>query len=88
MGEDIRLEIDTQTQMKEVFQLIAARKSIPKSRFVIKIPAFLEAAPASNPAPELADNECVFLFFFFVHMLLIVCLWSLEVAMLGTLSVA
>ena len=35
MGEDIRLEIDTQTQMKEVFQLIAARKSIPKSRFVI-----------------------------------------------------
>jgi len=61
MGEDIRLEIDTQTQLKEVFQLIAARKSIPKSRFVLKIPAFLEAAPKSNPEPELADNECVIL---------------------------
>lgn len=73
MGEDIRFEIDTQTQMKEVFQLIAAHKSIPKSRFVLKIPAFLEAAPGSNPEPELADNECVFLchLWLFINLLLL-----------------
>lgn len=59
MGEDINLEIDTQTRMEELFRLIAARKSIPKSRFALKIPAFLVAASEANPEPAPADNECV-----------------------------
>ena len=59
MGDDVDFEIDTQTRMDDLFKIIAERKNIPKSRFVLKIPSFLVAPSEANPEPEPTDNECV-----------------------------
>jgi len=53
MGRDVPMEIDTTLRLDAFFRLIANKKSIPKTRFVVKLPA--SSAGAAN-IPDVERN--------------------------------